>query len=159
MHVQVPYRTRLGIQTEVDEGMAHILNLLALLGLETLYSCENGEVSKQAYVLFKWRGSKRFFRTLGRMVKNRQFGSRETQAFAKALLGYSQLELTHYFTRGRFEHEVVKLRLDHGRRRGCDIERSYSIKYGARICMRWPAKANHLMEEVLTLMCKDQGVL
>ena len=55
-HVQVPFKTKTGIQVEVDEGMLEVLTLLRDLGVETYYSCEGSprtdeNLGRNAYVL------------------------------------------------------------------------------------------------------------
>lgn len=172
-HVQVPFKTKSGIQVEVDEGMLEILTLLRDLGVETYYSCEGSKrteehMGRDSYVLASGRDMTKL---LAKIVWHRKRGH-YTGPSASLVDGY--LGGVKNFEWGKFKAYKHKYLHNDGCERVktvalrqltlqgrygfmYEVEQLYSKRYGWRVGVRW--RKTRLTKQVESLLRETKLLL
>lgn len=152
VHEQVPFITKNGLSVQVDAGLLSILDHLAGLGVETLFSCEGGsDLHKEpAYILMTATGANFLLRRLRKALRLKVLSS-ESSIFARMLLtNRRELAIDHFLDDGCYRAlHFMKIKKSSNPRTDFVIERSLSWYFGHRVCIRWPYKLNTNMNRLL----------
>jgi len=155
-HTQVPYTTKNGVETTVDQGLAFTMELLKRNGVETIFSCEDNDGS--AYCLVNGRDMLRLERRAKKLM-NKGPLTASSKMTVRRLFGFRHtVELSHFIEDGEnliFQLHFGELKYNNGSA-SC-VTKCYSTKYGFRTGVRWPTSKTSDVNKLLAELMPDQS--
>lgn len=139
-HPQKDFMTHNGKMTTVDEGVYDLMILMRDLGIKTQYSCEDNQITGQAYVVMSMRSWFKFKRLILRST------------FQRHLLSAKRtIEFSLFSSKGSYRWVITTVYLTQPKRHRVDyrVEHTISNAYGFRTTVRWPSKDTELILKAL----------
>ena len=142
-HVQVPFVTRNGVHTTVDEGLFDILTLLRKMGVETHFSCQGAEFS--GYICAFTPGMQPVVSKIIELHDRGWLSEQSMRFVTDWRNGYR--ELTRMMGTSPKYYQInprVKRKPQH-----FSHERELNGIYGDRTTIRWPKRRTHELHQLL----------